>query len=106
MGLALSRATPVSDNQQMKEGMNMSLTWTSRLRLALVWWFGFSALGTARAEAPAKAAGAECAAVAAFVENGYDYGLFMETVFTTEAILRWRSARIQEAVAESVCEPI
>jgi hypothetical protein len=27
-------------------------------------------------------------AVAAFVENGYDYGLFMETVFTTEANLR------------------
>jgi chloramphenicol-sensitive protein RarD len=27
-------------------------------------------------------------------------------VFTAEAVLRWRSARIQEAVAESVCEPI
>jgi chloramphenicol-sensitive protein RarD len=27
-------------------------------------------------------------------------------IFTAEAVLRWRSARIQEAVAESICEPI
>ena len=71
--------------------MNTNLTWTSRSRLALVCCVGFLALGKARAESPAKAAGAECAAAAVVKQQIKD----AEAAYSTwEAA--WRKDRAQE----------